>query len=150
MGIYTGHRIGDILKIKIGDVHNKVDLNIRDSKTKKENKLEFHNELFKALKEFTKDKDSDDFLIKSRQGYNKPISRTQAYRILQEVADEFKIDSIGCHSLRKTFGYHLYFATNKDVVQVQKALNHSHPSVTLRYIGIEQEDTNKAIQKLNF
>jgi integrase len=69
-----------------------------------------------------------------------------AYKIMQEVADKFSLECIGCHTLRKTFGYHFYQQT-KDVVTLMKIFNHSHPNVTLRYIGIEQESINKAIKK---
>ena len=46
---------------------------------------------------------------------------------------------IGTHTLRKTFGYHCYQKYD-DVVLLQKIFNHSSPQITLRYIGIEQED----------
>ncbi len=41
--------------------------------------------------------------------------------------------------MRKTFGYHHYKKFN-DVVLLQKILNHSSSSITLRYIGISQEE----------
>lgn len=149
IGIYTGLRIGDILKLKVKDVREKSTLNIRDSKTKKINRLEFNSELKKAIEEYTKDKAPGDYLIKSRNGYNKPISRGQAYKILKKVANIFNMDNIGIHSLRKTFGYHLYNLT-RDIVQVQKALNHSSAAETRRYIGVDQETVNKSIRKLRY
>ena len=150
LGIYTGLRIRDILKLKISDVKGKNALNIRDNKTNKENKLEFNSELNRVLRDYCKDKDPDDFLIKSRKGYNKPISREQAYKILRAVALKFNLECIGCHSLRKTFGYHLYRVTNKDIAQVQEALKHSDSSYTLRYIGVNQETLNNSVKKLKF
>lgn len=149
IGIYTGLRIGDILKLKVKDVKEKNTLNIRDSKTNKINRLEFNLELKKAIEEYTKDKTSGDYLIKSRNGYNQPITRGQAYKILKKVANIFNIDNIGIHSLRKTFGYHLYNLT-RDIVQVQKALNHSSAAETRRYIGVDQETVNKSIRKLRY
>ncbi|MEA3422209.1 MAG: tyrosine-type recombinase/integrase [Bacillota bacterium] len=59
------------------------------------------------------------------------------------MADEFRIENFGTHNLRKTFGYHLYQKT-KDVVTLQEIYNHSDPSVTLRYIGINRQLVNKA------
>lgn len=49
---------------------------------------------------------------------------------------------IGTHTLRKTFGCHFYQQYN-DIVMLQKIFNHSTPSITLRYIGIEQEDIDE-------
>jgi len=51
-------------------------------------------------------------------------------------------------SLRKTFGYHFYQET-KDVVLLQNIFNHSAPSVTLRYIGINQDIINNAIDEFS-
>jgi len=45
--------------------------------------------------------------------------------------------------LRKTFGYHFYQQT-KDVALLQELFNHSSPSVTLRYIGINQDKIDQA------
>ena len=149
IGIYTGLRISDILKLHVKDVVGKNSLNIRDNKTKKINRIEFNPELKKALDNYTKDKDSKEFLIKSRKGTNKPIKRGQAYKILKQAAKLYNLDNIGTHSLRKTFGYHLYEQT-KDIIQVQKALNHEDASYTRRYIGIDSEIINKSIKKLRY
>ena len=51
--------------------------------------------------------------------------------------------NIGAHTLRKTFGYHHYKKYN-DIVLLQKIFNHSSPSVTLRYIGIEQDTIDES------
>jgi hypothetical protein len=50
-----------------------------------------------------------DYLIKSRKGVNKAISRVQAYRIIVAAAEALAFASkVSCHSLRKTFGYHAW------------------------------------------
>ncbi|MDP1420453.1 tyrosine-type recombinase/integrase [Peribacillus simplex] len=43
------------------------------------------------------------------------------------------------HTLRNTFGNWFYKAT-KDIAMLQQILHHSHPSVTLRYKGINEEE----------
>ena len=45
--------------------------------------------------------------------------------------------------MRKTFGYWLY-QQYKDVALLQEIFNHSSPSVTLRYIGINQDNIDKS------
>ena len=47
--------------------------------------------------------------------------------------------------MRKTFGYH-HYKQYKDVVILQKIFNHSSQSITLRYIGIEQDDIDMSYQ----
>ena len=149
MGIYTGLRISDILKLNIRDVAGKKSLNIRDNKTNKINRLEFNHELKKALDHYTREKEPGEYLIKSRNGKNGPITRGQAYKILKKAAKVHGLNNIGVHSMRKTFGYHLYKQT-KDIVQVQKALNHGDPSYTRYYIGIDSEIVNKSIKQLRY
>lgn len=149
MGIYTGLRIGDILKLRIKEVKGKKYLNIKDNKTNKTNRLEFNQELKKALDQYTINKNPEEFLIKSKKGNNKPITRGQAYKILKQAANLYDMDNIGTHSMRKTFGYHLYSQT-KDIVQVQTALNHGDAAHTRRYIGIDSEIINKSIKNLRY
>lgn len=52
-------------------------------------------------------------------------------------------EKIGTHTLRKTFGYH-HYEKFKDVVMLQKIFNHSSTEITLRYIGIEQDEIDES------
>ena len=94
---------------------------------------------FKAeLDEYLIGKNPEDWLFSSQRG-GKAITRIQAYRIINNACFQAGIEyRIGTHTLRKTFGYHFY-QENKDVALLQSILNHSAPSVTLRYIGINQD-----------
>ncbi len=149
MGIYTGLRVSDILSLKVKDVKDKDFLTIREKKTRKNKIIKLNPILKRALKKHLATRDDKEFLIKSRQGYNKPINRTRAYQILKDIGDSFGIENLGTHSMRKTFGYH-YYKKTKDVVTLQKIFNHSSPSVTLHYIGIIQDDLNKAYSNLKY
>jgi integrase len=86
----------------------------------------------------------NEYVFASRQNGGKPITRSMAYRILNGAAKKAGVLEIGTHTLRKTFGYHFYRRT-KDVALLQKIFNHSSPSITLRYIGIDQDVIDKAI-----
>ena len=48
------------------------------------------------------------------------------------------MEHVGTHTMRKTFGYHVYQKT-KDAVMLMKIYNHSDIHITLRYIGVEQD-----------
>ena len=52
-------------------------------------------------------------------------------------------DKFGTHTMRKTFGYH-HYKKFKDVAMLQKIFNHSSPEITLRYIGIEQDEIDES------
>lgn len=149
LGFYTALRISDILLLKVKDVSGKRQISLREKKTQKQKLIEINPILKKALEEYVIGKKPDEFLIKSSRAYNKPISRTVAYKIIKNTAKEFDLDNIGTHTLRKTFGYH-YYKRKKDVVQLQKILNHSHPSITLRYIGIEQDSINDTYRDFRY
>jgi integrase len=140
LGINTGLRISDILRLRVRDVEG-WSIFIREKKTGKAKEVKMPNELKKELREYVKGKHRNEFLIKSRKGKNKPITRDGAYKILRQVAEEFDLERIGTHSLRKTYGYHFY-KQFKDVATLQQMLNHTDPKETLRYIGIIQDELN--------
>lgn len=147
IGINTGLRIGDILKLKTEDVRDKTHVTIKEQKTGKSKRFKINQSLKSIIDEYITGMADEDYLFSSRKG-NNPIGRVQAYKILNNVAAKVGLDEIGCHTLRKTFGYHFYQKT-KDVAQLQEILNHSAPSVTLRYIGINQDIIDKAIDEFS-
>jgi integrase len=144
IGLYTALRISDILRLRVEDIKNDY-INIREKKTSKFRRIYLNRDLKKALKDYIADKEPHEYLIKSREGVNKPITRAMAYVILKEAAKEVGLESIGTHSLRKTFGYWAYKDT-KDVAALQKLFNHSYPEETLRYIGIEQDGVDQLLK----
>ena len=150
-GIYSGLRISDILKIKVRDVKGKNYIYIREQKTGKEKRFFINKDLKAILSEYIKENDKKDyqFLFESREGSNKAITRQQAYNILSAAAAAFGLDNIGTHTLRKTWGYHVYKQT-KDIVAIQDILNHSNPSVTMRYIGINQDNKDNVMKSISF
>lgn len=147
LGIYSGLRISDMLNLRIRDLKNKDYINIREKKTKKQKIFIINPYVKKELKIFCEGKDINEYVFKSRKGINKPITREMAYHILRDVAERFGLDNVGCHTLRKTFGYY-HYKQYKDVLALQKIYNHSDPKITLRYIGIEQENINSTIKSL--
>lgn len=148
-GIYTGLRVSDILKFRVRDVKDKDAIYIREKKTGKEKRFPINEELKPIVANYIRGKKDYEFLFKSPNFPNKAISRQQAYNILSGAGKAFGISGIGAHSLRKTFGYHMYQQTH-DAVTIKEILNHSDISVTLRYIGINQDNKDKAIKGLTF
>lgn len=148
-GICTGLRISDILKLRVRDVRGKDCVYIREQKTGKEKKFLLKKTLRSVLVEYVEDKKDYEYLFKSNKGVNRPISRVQAYRILSDAGQVFGLSNIGTHTLRKTFGYHMYKQTG-DVAMLMEIFNHAAPAITLRYIGITQSEQMKAYEKLPF
>ncbi|MHB8073931.1 site-specific integrase [Desulfosporosinus fructosivorans] len=145
LGINTGLRISDILKLKVEDVRDRSHIVLIEQKTGKSKRFLLNDQLAEELRGYTEGMEPGAYLFQSRRGDNMPISRVQAYRILNEAAAIVGLEAIGTHSLRKTFGYH-HYKRHKDVAILQDILNHSAPSVTLRYIGISQDNKDETIK----
>ena len=145
LGINSGLRVSDILALDIKDVKDKTFIELREQKTNKYKQFPINERIQNDIKIFIQDKDIDEPLFLSQK--DNRLSRVQAYKILRKAAKEVGIEVyIGTHSLRKTFGYHHYKQFN-DIVLLQKIFNHSSPSVTLRYIGMEQETIDESYKK---
>ncbi|AFU14430.1 Integrase [Bacillus thuringiensis MC28] len=145
MGINTGLRISDILKLKVGNLKGS-HISMREMKTGKQKRIQITAALRRELKWYIEDMKDYEYLIKSRQGKNRPIGRSMAYKILSTAAAEFGLDEIGTHTLRKTFGYHMYMQT-KNIALLMEIFNHSSERVTLRYIGVNQDAMDKAMAR---
>ena len=136
-GINTGLRISDILSLDVGDVKGRNYIEIREKKTNKYKKFPLNRFLKEEIDLFVEGLPSEQPLFYTQKHCR--LDREQAYRILNKAAQAVGVkERIGTHTLRKTFGYHHYKKYN-DIVLLQKIFNHSSPSVTLRYIGIEQD-----------
>ena len=153
LGINSGLRVSDLLKLKVSDVLDekgrvKDRITVREKKTGKTKTFPFSDTVIKALKEYLLGTLPDMALFPSRKGGG-PITRQQAYRIVNDAAKTVGIkDKIGTHTLRKTFGYHAYIA-GVDVTRIQSLLNHASPKETLRYIGITQDELDDVYLNLN-
>ncbi|AHA70066.1 integrase [Bacillus thuringiensis] len=145
MGINTGLRISDILKLKVGDVQGS-HISMREMKTGKQKRIQITLSLKRELKWFNEGREVEEYLLKSRKGKNRPIGRSMAYKILKSTAAEFGLDEIGTHTLRKTYGYHMYMQT-KNIALLMEIFNHSSEKVTLRYIGVNQDAMDKAMSR---
>ncbi|PEV11699.1 site-specific integrase [Bacillus thuringiensis] len=85
IGINTGLRISDILKLKVGDLKGS-HISMREMKTGKQKRIQITAALRRELKWYIEDMEEYEYLIKSRQGKNRPIGRSMAYKILSTTA----------------------------------------------------------------
>lgn len=146
LAINTGLRIYDVLNLTVADVRNQTHIINKEQKTGKERRFLINSYLKEELDNYTKKMHDHEYLFKSRNGNNRPLTRVQAYRIINDVAEKLDIkDRIGTHSLRKTFGY-FHYKQFKDVAVLQSIYNHSSPSITLRYIGINDDIRDQTIE----
>lgn len=151
IGIHTGLRISDILKLRVRDVEG-THIMIEEQKTGKYKRILITPKLRKIIDDYIADKQRTDFLFESRnktkKGKPKPIDRTTAYKILKKAAEHLDYNEpFGTHSLRKTFGY-TFYQKYKDVGALQKLFNHDSQTTTLYYIGAAQDDLDNKMAHL--
>ena len=147
LGINSGLRISDILVLKVKDVRNADKIIIREIKTGKTKEFPIRDEIKPLLNDWAGDLPDEAWLFEGRKGRH--LDRSQVYRRINEAIDALHIDAnVGTHTLRKTFGYHHYKQFH-DVAMLQVIFNHTSPDVTLRYIGINQEEINKSYEAFN-
>ena len=147
VGINTGLRISDILRLKVSDIRGKYYIELKEQKTGKLKKFRMNSVLRQELENWIMTKNDDSYIFESLRTSGNPLERTRAYCILNQAAKTAKLKiKMGTHTMRKTFGFHFYQQT-KDIALLQVIFNHSSPSVTLRYIGINQNILDKAMEK---
>lgn len=143
LGINTGLRVSDLLPLTVADVRGKDKYTLTEQKTGKTKKINLKG-IRQQLDEYTTGMADNEYLFPSRKG-GAPMTRVQAYRVLNEAAAACGLDEVGTHTMRKTFGYH-HYQRNHDVAILQQLFNHSSPSITLRYIGIAQDEIDASME----
>lgn len=144
IGINTALRFSDLRRLTVEKVKNNY-IYQRDKKTRKENKITLHKDIYAELMAYIKRNElyDTDYLFWSSKGINKPLTRIMGYKVMQQMKEGCKIPyNIGTHTLRKTYGYWFYKQTG-DIVALQAILNHSTPSQTLIYIGMQQKEVEE-------
>ncbi len=142
LGVNSGLRISDLLALNVGDVHKKSYIQIIEKKTGKQKKIPINSKLRPMLARFTSKREEDEPLFVS--AYQNRLNRVAAYSIIKFACKSAGVEAnVGTHTMRKTFGYH-HYRKFKDLAILQKIFNHSSPQITLRYIGIDQDQIERS------
>jgi len=147
VGFNTGLRISDLRRLRVVDVAH-THVVIRQKKTGKRVRVPINPKIKCILDRYTASMKDEDYLFPSREGWNKPLTRSRSYQILNAAARACGLRHCGNHTLRKTFGFWLYKQSG-DVALLQELLGHRHPSITLRYIGIIDSDVDEQMSKFS-
>ena len=153
VGFNTSLRISDIRRFRVRELRNRDYAETRAQKTGKETRILINPPARRAINRLLAGRNGDEYILQSRQKTPdrkpQPITRQRAYQIMNLIAKKAGIkDPIGCHTLRKTFGYHYYKLTG-DVVSLQRILCHSSRRETLIYIGVIQEEIDESLMRFN-
>jgi integrase len=162
LGIGTGYRAGDLVKLKVRDVKEAIKeeyftilegKKVNTRNIRKENikprTVPLVDKLKKILKEYIKNKKDYEYLFPSRKGVNKPINVSRVSVILDEAGKQFGLSDISSHSMRKTYAYKIYMESDKNIDLVKDMLGQSSREITERYLGLDRELYDSYSAKLN-
>lgn len=163
VGINMGMRVGDMIDLHVGDIRGRVGYTYTPHKQQHKKgahpiTLPIPDILQKAVaaryrgqpdsawlfpsrkKNPTKRKAAHDPMMrdKKRERPANPgaICRQTARKDVKHIAQLCGIsDTIGCHTLRRTFGYH-YYQKHHNIAILQEWFYHESPATTLLYIGV--------------
>jgi len=176
VGINTGLRISDIVRLRVGDIRGG-SIWITEKKTGKRQDLPVSDELYRIVQKRCQGLPDDAWLFPARQQKSRrrmPVDApgSQAARRKRELYDAQPegprhittrtayndvraigkaaglTEHVGCHTLRKTFGYQSYQADH-DVAFLQGWYQHIHSDVTLRYIGITADQKRRNVNRIS-
>jgi len=159
LGLNTALRITDILDLRWGDLYDfntnrfLEHLAIIEKKTGKSNTIALNRSVVDTLTAYRNQLSAvpaeDTFLFPSRKGINRPLSRSQAFRVIKKAAEAVGLyHNVSCHSLRKTFGYHAWQQGTPPAL-LMNIYNHSSYQITKRYLGIEQDDRDNVFKNIS-
>ena len=162
VGINLGIRASDLCGLKYNffikeDGTFKEGYSLQPKKTKKTGKyvkLYFNQTVKKAITDYIEKypvDDMDAYLFKSKKGG--AITEKSLWKIIVGLSAEAGIDkNVGSHTLRKTFGYHVWHNADdkeKALVMLMTIFNHSSVATTKKYIGIMDEEIEDVFNSLN-
>ena len=150
LGVNNGLRCGDILRLKVKDI-SYLNLNeyttIREGKTQKQNYLMMNKASYDAMHNYlTKENPKDDDYVFASKKTRKPITIQRVNALVKEWCKEIGLKgNFGAHSLRKSWGYHqrMYYGKGFELISIR--YKHTNPTVTMRYLGIEQQEIEKML-----
>lgn len=158
LALSTGLRVMEIANLNCGDIsldHGLSFLIVQRGKCGKKRVVWFNGKLRKHIENYLAWKrgigegiGSDDPLLLS--------SNTKRHMTRRAIQKAFKRclkkaglpEHFSIHSLRHTYGTHLYKASNHNLRLVQEQLGHSSVKVTEVYAGVMKDDVKKALERL--
>jgi integrase len=150
IGVFTGLRISDLLKLKYSDLLDKNTLVLKEQKTGKTRTIRINNDLQTLVQRIYKKHNlnhPNQLIFLNRFG-TKSIDKSYVNVKLKEIfsKNKIKIDgNVSSHLFRKTLGrrvMELNNYSNESLVLLMELFGHSSMSITKRYLGIRQQEIN--------
>jgi len=148
VGVFTGLRIGDLLKLRFNQFENTEILTILEQKTKKTRRIKINTDL-KEIVERIRGKmgvtEANQYIFVNRYG-TKPIDQSYVNVKLKEIFKQYNIvleGNASSHLFRKTLGnrvLRLNNYSNEAIILLMELFSHSSQTITKRYLGIREKE----------
>lgn len=151
MGINTGLRASDLIRLTVGQVRHLQPgdiLALKEKKTQKIRMITINKDVFNAVQNLIKAHgiQDNDLLFASRKGG--PLTVPSLNRLIKSWCESINLKGkFGSHTLRKTFGYHLRVTHETDLTLITDCFGHSSANITLKYLGIQDEEKKNVYMK---
>ena len=138
-----GLRISDILRLRPSDIvldGDRYRLEISEQKTGKSRVFTVPLVIQQYI---------ENYCLRDGIGKNDlifPLTERAVQKQLAIVCDYLGFEGISTHSFRKWYATEIYKNNGYDIALVQRLLQHSSAAVTQRYIGIEPQRIERAIE----
>ena len=138
-----GLRISDVVKLRLSDIVNdggRYRLAITEQKTGKQRVFTVPLVIYQYI---------ENYCLRNNIGRNDlifPLTTRAVQKQLAIVCEYLGYEGISTHSFRKWYATEIYKNNGYDIALVQRLLQHSSAAVTQRYIGIEPQRIEKAIE----
>ena len=138
-----GLRISDIIRLRLADIVNdggRYRLSIVEQKTGKQRVFTVPLVIQQYI---------ENYCLRNGIKHSElifPITTREVQKVLARVCDYLGYEGISTHSFRKWYATEIYKKNGYDIALVQRLLQHSSAAVTQRYIGIEPQRIEKAIE----
>jgi integrase/recombinase XerD len=157
IGIYTGLRISEILRLQTdqvitenGSVRNKLVVKRLKKKGTVYSDIPTHPKLRIYIHEYAVSTVLGTWLFPSwRSPVRGHLGRVQGHYILRKAFDAFRIDGSSTHSMRRTFLTTLS-RMGVPLRTVQEISGHSSLSQLQAYLDVDPEDTREAVGRIKY
>ena len=157
-GIFFGLRISDILQLSWDMLLDDSSFELIEKKTQKRREVRINKGFQKHIWDCYNAlliTDKSEKCFKSREHRVYSIQRINM--LLKDIKKKYGIKSVmnfSTHSLRKTFGRHVYERADSNgemaLIMLSELFNHSNIAITKRYLGLRKEEIMGCYYLLDF
>ena len=126
LSINTGLRVNEVLSLRVKDVKNKTNLNLKNGIS-----VALSDEIYDLVNEQVKNKKLNDWLFETK--FDNQMGRFQVHRKFRVICDELGYKLYSTISWSKTFAY-FYYQKTKDIGFLQWFFNQPSAEMALDYI----------------